>query len=159
MSEAVSLTWTPTPGTTSNVLRDGVQIASGLTTGTYTDANVVPGQTYNYTVTATDADGTSTPSNTFTATIPAALTPTTVTATSSIASGLMSKVVVSVSSSSGPVTGNVTWGFQGNVVYTTGLNKQGQASEQIPTLLLKFIPLTLQYQGSNKYAPSTGTVQ
>jgi len=47
VSDAVSYT----------IYRDGLPIASGLTSTSYTDATAVTGTTYSYTVTATDASG------------------------------------------------------------------------------------------------------
>jgi hypothetical protein len=52
--DSVTLSWTasPTAGATYTVYRNGTQIASGLTATTYTDATMVSGQTYTYTVAA-----------------------------------------------------------------------------------------------------------
>lgn len=70
---AVALTWTPstTPNATTNVIRNGAVIASGLTTAGYTDSKVSPGSFYSYYVTATANGVTSQRSNVITVTIPA----------------------------------------------------------------------------------------
>jgi subtilisin family serine protease len=62
-STLVTLSWTVSSGAVSyEIERDGEQVASGLTGNGYEDGDVSPGFTYEYTVTAHNADG-STPSN------------------------------------------------------------------------------------------------
>jgi len=67
----IILAWTgsPTPGITYKVIRNGVLISSGLTTTSYSDATVSPNTQYSYQVEATNAQGTSTPTNSATVTI------------------------------------------------------------------------------------------
>ncbi|BCG48657.1 hypothetical protein GEOBRER4_n3553 [Citrifermentans bremense] len=55
---SVPLTWTPGANTNySIVFRDGVQIATNILTGSYTDNTAQPGTSYNYTVTGYNTAG------------------------------------------------------------------------------------------------------
>lgn len=55
---SVPLTWTPGANTNySIVFRDGVQIATNVLTGSYTDNTASPGTSYNYTVTGYNTAG------------------------------------------------------------------------------------------------------
>ena len=78
VQHSVALSWSPssTSGVTYNVMRSTIaggyyaQIASGLTSTTYSDASVSSGTTYYYVVAAQDSLGTSANSNQASAIIP-----------------------------------------------------------------------------------------
>ncbi len=63
--------WNPIPDAVSyNLFKDGVLIAENITLTSYTDKNVIPGQTYNYKVTAKDNLGNENTGSDINATIP-----------------------------------------------------------------------------------------
>jgi fibronectin type 3 domain-containing protein len=78
MAHEVDLTWAADPDAASyDVYRGSASgkegaspVATGITGTTWTDKNVVPGQTYFYTVTAVNGSAQSSPSNEASATVP-----------------------------------------------------------------------------------------
>ena len=156
---AVSLTWVPstTPNATTNVYRNGSQIASGLTGAAYTDSAVTAGGSYTYYVTASAGSAVSGPSNSVTLNIPTSLLIPTTTATStSILNTNMTGVRATVASTTpGKITGKVNWIIEGSLIYSITLDGKATASVQLPTLLLRFLPVTVTYVGNSTYAPST----
>ncbi len=66
----INLSWTAssTSGVTYKVLRNAVQIASGLSSTAYSDSGLTAGTTYTYQVEAVNSQGTSAPSNAASAT-------------------------------------------------------------------------------------------
>ena len=87
-SQSATIGWEFATGVTYSITRDGTQIASGLTTDTYTDTGLTPATAYTYIVTATADNGSASsgPRATVTAPVPvtgvsAATTATTTTVT------------------------------------------------------------------------------
>jgi len=156
--QAVSLTWVPstTPNAATNVYRDGTQIASGLTGAAYTDSTVTQGASYTYYVTATAQGMESMPSNTIQINVPPTLAPTSIALATKILNTNMTGVQTTVSSTtSGKITGKVNWIIEGSLIYSITLDGKATASVQLPTLLLRFLPVTITYVGNSAYAPST----
>jgi len=155
---AVSLTWVPstTPNTTTNVYRDGAQIASELAGAAYTDTSAAAGP-HTYYVTATAGGADSAPSNAIQITVPPTLAPTSIALATKILNTNMTGVQATVSSTttSGKITGKVNWIIEGSLIYSITLDGKATASVQLPTLLLRFLPVTVTYVGNGTYAPST----
>ena len=154
---AVALTFTPstTPNATTNVFRNGTQIASGVTGTSYSDSTPPPGLNTYY-LTATAGGVNSAPSNSMQINVPPALAPTSIALTTKILNTNMTGVQATVSSTTpGKITGKVNWIIEGSLIYSITLDGKATASVQLPTLLLRFLPVTITYVGNSTYAPST----
>jgi hypothetical protein len=159
--QAVALTWTPspTPNATTNVVRDGTVIASGLTTASYTDSSVPVGN-HTYYVTATAGGAVSGPSNTITIQI-GPLTATMIGYGTSTISPTITRVTVNVSAVSGSAIpqGTLVWAIDGQPIYTDTLLPNGRDGRDIWSILLSSkVPVTITYSGSSTFAPSTTTL-
>lgn len=159
---AVSLTWTPstTPNATTTVYRDNTAIAQALSTASYTDLTAAPGL-HAYYLTATAPAGTSGQSNTIQVTVPASPTATLIGTSTRVVNGNLTSVAITVMDSAGkPVTeGTVTWTVAGKVFFQDTLNKKGQDVQNVWTVMLNNLPVTITYSGSANFAASSATVQ
>ena len=126
------------------------------------DTAVRPGSTYVYTAVAVAGGVTSAPSNGFTATIPVtppALTPTLIGTSTRVVNGTLTSVSVTVTANGKPVTeGTVTWTVGGRVFFQDTLTKKGQDTENVWSIMLNNLPVTVGYNGSSIFASSSTTV-
>lgn len=174
--QSVTVTWTPSPttGATASIYRipagcpstvgGGVQLVSGLTTTSFTDATTVPGTTYGYYGIASVNGLNSAPSSCFTAIIPqppTTLTPTLIGYGTATINSSLTRVTVNVSAVSGKVVpqGTIIWSINGKPIYTDTLLKNGRDGQNVWTLLLNSsIPITITYSGNANFAASSVTL-